>query len=174
MIRKGNTSDIDELGDFYDTLNDYLVKTTNYPGWIKGVYPVRQTAEDAIKEDSLYVLTKGNSIAGSVILNHTPEKAYCQAEWSIKTGYDEIMVVRTLVVHPDFMRQGIATELMRFAKEKSIQAGMKAIRLDVSIENLPAIKLYECSGYKYIGTVDLGLPYEHLKWFNLYEMILST
>lgn len=29
------------------------------------------------------------------------------------------------------------------------------------------------SGYGYIGTMDSGLPYKHLKWLRLYEMILN-
>lgn len=123
-------------------------------------------------EGSLYVLTKGDSITGSVVLNHTPEDAYNQAKWGIEAVSEEVMVVHTLVVHPDFMRQGIAAEMMNFAKELAIQSGMKALRLDVSIDNFPAIKLYEQSGYNYIGTVDLGLPYKHLKWVKLYEIVL--
>lgn len=70
------------------------------------------------------------------------------------------------------MGQGVARQLMAFAKEYAVSLFMRAIRLDVSINNTPAIKLYEQWGYKYIGTVDLGLPYEHLKWFRLYEIII--
>ena len=41
-IEPGTSADIDELEKLYDELNDYLAATTNYPGWIKGVYPVRE------------------------------------------------------------------------------------------------------------------------------------
>lgn len=171
-IKKGTINDIAELESLYDALNDHLSANTNYPGWIKGIYPVRETAEKAIKEDSLYVLRKENSIAGSIILNHEPETAYDKVEWGIDVTYDKIFVVRTLVVHPHFMKQGIAKRLMDFTKKLSISLGMKSIRLDVSVYNAPAIHLYEQSGYTYVGTVDLGLPYDHLKWFKLYELIL--
>ena len=43
-IEPGTSADIDELEKLYDELNDYLAATTNYPGWIKGVYPVREDA----------------------------------------------------------------------------------------------------------------------------------
>lgn len=66
----------------------------------------------------------------------------------------------------------MALYLMHFAKQQAVMSLMKSIRLDVSVDNMPAIALYEKLGYSYIGTVDLGLPYEHLKWFKLYEMVL--
>lgn len=172
IIQKATPADIDELEILYDRLNDYLSETGNYPGWIKGIYPIRKTAEDAIKEDSLFVLRKGNAIAGSIILNHIPEKAYEGVNWGIHADESEVLIVRTLVIHPAFMRQGIARSLMAFTKEYAKSQSQKSIRLDVSVDNLPAIKLYEESGYKYISTVDLGLPYEHLKWFRLYEMVI--
>ncbi|MDR2918431.1 MAG: GNAT family N-acetyltransferase [Tannerella sp.] len=172
IVENGTVADINELETLYDTLNDYLSVTVNHPGWIKGIYPVRETAEDAIIEGSLFILKRDGLIAGSIILNHTPETAYRGADWGVDADNQEVLVVRILVTHPQFMQQGVAQRLMAFAKEYAELLSVKAIRLDVSVDNFPAIKLYEQSGYKYIGTVDLGLPYEHLKWFRLYEMIL--
>jgi len=171
-IRKGIISDIDELENLYNDLNDYLEANINYPGWIKHVYPIRGTAEEGIKEDNLFVLEIDNKIAGSVILNNKPEDAYHQARWGIDTNYDNIIVIHTLVTQPHYMNRGVASKLMDFTKQYAISLNMKAIRLDVSIKNTSAIALYEKHGYKYIATVDLGLEYEHLKWFRLYELIL--
>lgn len=172
MIRKSTTNDIDELEALYNDLNDHLANTVNYPGWIKHIYPVRETAIQGIEEGSLFVSVINKKIAGSVILNHTPEEAYKGVNWLIKADYKDILVVRTLVVHPDFMNQGIAHNLMSFAKEYGISQKIKSIRLDVSVNNSVAIFLYEKLGYKYIDTVDLGLEYEHLKWFKLYELLI--
>ena len=69
------------------------------------------------------------------------------------------------------MKQGVAQRLIDFAKDYAVQQKSKAIRLDVSIHNTPAISLYEKSGYRHVGTVDLSLGYEHLIWFKLYELI---
>jgi len=172
IIEKGNYSDLDKLEQLYNDLNDYFVTRINYPGWIKGIYPVRETAKKGIDEGTLFVLKMNNVIAGSVILNHEPENAYDQVIWDIDISYEEIIVIHTFVIHPRFMNRGIGSMLMDFIKEYSIKLQMKAIRLDVSEKNIPAILLYEKHGYKYIGTVDLGLEYEHLKWFKLYELLL--
>ena len=40
----GREADLDELGRLYDRLNEHLEQTVNYPGWRKGIYPVRETA----------------------------------------------------------------------------------------------------------------------------------
>ena len=54
-IEPGTSADIDELEKLYDELNDYLAATTNYPGWIKGVYPVREDAVAGVNDETLYV-----------------------------------------------------------------------------------------------------------------------
>ncbi len=61
---------------------------------------------------------------------------------------------------------------MDFAIEHSIKSQVKSIRLDVYEGNIPAIKLYEKCGFKYIDTVDLGLGNYGLNWFRLYEKLL--
>lgn len=173
-VEKGTAADIDELERLYDELNDHLEATINYPGWIKGIYPVRDNAVKGIEDDNLFVLKVKGRIAGSIILSHEPEEAYTQVKWGIETDYANILVIHTLVVHPLFMKQGVGSVLLRFAEQYGMQQNMKAIRLDVSIHNAPAIAAYEKRGYHYIGTVNLGLNYPHLVWFRLYEFILRS
>lgn len=172
FIEKGTVDDIDELENLYDSLNDYLELGTNYAGWAKGIYPIRETAVSGIQNNNLFVLKMDNKIAGSIILNHEPETAYAQVSWGIEADYKDIIVIHTLVVHPKYMKNGVGKKLMDFAKRYSIEQEMKTIRLDVSIHNTPAISLYEKCGYKYVGTVDLGLNIPELVWFKLYEIIL--
>ena len=162
--------DLDEISELYDSLNDYLDGHVNYPGWKKGIYPAREDASTGIEAGELFMLKKDNKIVGSVILNHKQEAAYAQATWNVDAENKEVMVVRTLAVHPDFMKQGVAGRLLAFVKMYALSLGCKAIRLDVTVQNEPAIALYEKCGYTYVDTVDLGLPYAHLKWFKLYEL----
>lgn len=171
-IETGTLSDIDDLEKLYNDINDYLQIKINYAGWRKGIYPVRETAEAGIEEANLFILRVEGKIAGSIILNHKQEEAYNEVVWGIEADDNQVIVIHTLVVHPEFMKQGISKKLMSFAKDYAMQKAMKSIRLDVAIQNIPAISLYEKCEYNYIGTVDLGLPYEHLKWFNLYELVL--
>lgn len=172
IIEKGTTNDIDELESLYDDLNDYLEAGTNYAGWAKGIYPIRETAIIGVQNNNLFVVKINNKIAGSVILNHEPETAYAKVSWAIEADYKDIIVIHTLVVHPKFLKSGVGKELMEFARRYSKQEQMKAIRLDVSIHNTPAISLYENCEYEYVETVDLGLNIPGLVWFKLYELVL--
>lgn len=168
----GKASDIDELEQLYDDLNDYLAKGENYPGWIKGIYPVRQNAIDGVKNSNLYVAKHNGKIVGSIILSNEPDPAYDKAKWEFESDYSDVIVIYTFVVHPQFLKCGVGKALMDFTIEHSIKTQAKSIRLDVYEGNMPAIRLYEKYGFKYIDTVDLGLGNYGLNWFKLYEKVL--
>lgn len=171
-IQLGQVTDIDKLENLYNDLNDYLAEGINYPGWKKGIYPIRQNAIDGVKNKNLYVAKYHETIIGSIILSHEPEAAYCNAKWEFESDYSDVFVIHTFVVHPKFMNCGVGKALMDFAENHSFTSNVKVIRLDVYEGNLPAIKLYEKYGYKYIGSVDLGLGNYGLDWFKLYEKLL--
>lgn len=161
--------DIDELDKLYDTTIDYLTAHVNHPGWIKGVYPTRETAASGIHNNSLYVVRREKKIIGTVILNHIAEPAYSQADWSIEASTNEVLVVHTFVVHPDFLKRGLGEKILLAASTLAQEKQLKAIRLDVFRGNQPAIHLYEKCGFSYVDTVDLGLSDHGLDLFKLYE-----
>lgn len=173
-IELGTVNDIDELEQLYNDLNDYLEKGINYPGWRKGIYPARQDAESGISEGALYVARHNGRIAGSIILRHKPEEAYYNVKWSFESDYSDVFVIYTFAVHPEFLKCGVGKALMDFAAKHAAENNCKALRLDVYEKNMPAIKLYEKCGFKYIDTVDLGYGEYGLDWFKLYEKKLSN
>ena len=172
VIEKGTLSDIDQLAQLYDDLNDFLEGGMNYPGWIKGIYPTRDNAVDGVANDSLYVAKISGKVIGSKILSHEPEPAYSKAKWKTEDDYSSIFVVHTFAVHPAYQQSGIGMELMKFAARHCIEEHAKSIRLDVYENNIPAIRLYEKCGFEYIDTVDLGLGKYGLNYFKLYEKLL--
>lgn len=171
-IEKGCPDDINELEYLYNDLNDYLETHINFPGWKKGIYPVRETAFKSIEEGSLFVVKNDGHIAGSVILRHEPEPAYSKADWKIELEDKDIFVVYTFAVHPLYLKQGVGKVLMDFIIQYSRDMGVKAIRLDVYEKNTPAICLYKKYGFQYIDTVDLGYSEYGLDKFELYQKLL--
>jgi len=169
VIELGSEKDIDELENLYNILNDYLAEGVNYPGWMQGIYPIRQDAVNGVKNGTLYVAKHNGKIIGSIILNHEPESAYYKVKWKIESDYCDIFVIHTFIIHPEYMKLGIGKALMDFAVEYSLQSNIKSIRLDVYENNIPAINLYEKCGFQYINTVDLGLGNYGLNSFKLYE-----
>lgn len=168
-IMLGIPADIDEIEALYDDLNDYLACTINYPGWGRGSYPVREQAESGVESKTLYIARDGERIAGSIILNHSPDYTSGPVLWGIHARDEDVLYIHTLVVHPDYLKNGIGGQLLEFGFDMSIKLCMKAIRLDVYKENMPAIRLYEKLGYAHRDTVDLGLGCYGLDWFKLYE-----
>lgn len=172
QIRKASAADINEISELYDSLNDFLAANENFPGWKKGIYPIREDAERGLSENSLFVVISQGRIAGTFILRHEPEEAYYTAHWLKELPYEKIFVIYTLAVHPDFLHRGIGTEIIKFTESYAREHSVCSLRLDVYEKNAPAISLYEKNGFFYTDTVDLGYSKYGLDWYNLYEKIL--
>lgn len=171
-VTKGTICELNEIEELYNALNDVLANGINYPGWKKGIYPIREDALKGIEENNLFVAKHNNKIVGTIILNHEPANGYENVNWNIKADYNKIIVIHTFAVHPDYLKNKIGMALMKFAEEEAKRCNMKCIRLDVYEKNVPAIKLYEKMGYEYIDTIDLGLGLYGLDWFKVYEKII--
>lgn len=172
-IEQATAEEIDEIALLYEEVVGHLVAGTNYPGWIKGVYPTRGTAEDAVAGGTLYVARQASKLVGAAVLNQKQEPAYHTVQWAMDAQDADILVVHTLVVHPSCPRRGIAEGLIQFAAGLALARGMKAIRLDVHEKNTPAIRLYQKCGFQFVGTVSLGFERYGLKWYKLFEKVLE-
>jgi len=171
-IRRATKNDIDNIEKMWDELNDYLAEHENYPQWKKGVYPLREHAEEGVDDSSLYVAVNNEKIVGTIVYSHEQEQAYQAIKWQIDYNVP-VIIIGKLAVHPDYFGYGIGKELLAHADVIGRQQGMKAIRLDTYEENLPAIQLYEKCGFKYMGLVDLGLEEIYgLKWYKVFERVL--
>lgn len=171
-MRPGIPADLDSLARLYDDLNDHLAASTNYPGWIKGVYPIREDAADGIDAGCLFVAMAEGKITGSIILRRSQEAAYAAGGWQAPLDDSDVLVIHTFVVAPEYLRHGVGRKMLAFAAQYAMEVNCKALRLDVYEKNLPAIALYEKCGYQYAGTVSLGLEQHGLDWFRLYEKLL--
>jgi ribosomal protein S18 acetylase RimI-like enzyme len=172
VIELGTDKDIDELEQLYNDTNDYLASTVNYPGWLKGVYPVRENAVNGVNNQTLYVAKSEGTIVGTVILSHEQEPVYHNVTWKVNVEEEKILVIYTFVVHPNYLKNGVGKALLDFACELGKSQQVETLRLDVYEKNLPAIKLYEKCGFEYIDTVDLGYSQYGLDWFKLYEKLI--
>lgn len=171
-IRKAVEKDLDCIANLYEDVCDYLETHKNYPGWKKDIYPLRGNAEKGLAANALYVARIGGKTVGTVILSHEPEDGYRNGKWLTADDYRHIYVVHTLAVHPDFLKCGIATELLAFAERMAREEQCISIRLDVVKDNVPAESLYQKCGYRLIGTVSLGYEAYGIPWFHLYEKLL--
>lgn len=56
MVRKATIHDLDAVEKLYDDIHTAEEAGTQTIGWVRGVYPVRATAEAALERDDLFVL----------------------------------------------------------------------------------------------------------------------
>lgn len=172
-ITKADYKDVDRVAQLYDSLNDYLAKNTNHPCWKKGVYPTRNEALHFYETGTLYIAEIDSKLAGSMALTHEPEKEPENGSWLIEANYHKIFVIHVFAVHPDFLRQGVASSMLQFAEELARKQGIKSIRLDVYENNIAAINTYEKNGFHFIDKVDIGLSEYGLELFSLYEKVIN-
>lgn len=148
IVRMATANDMDAVEHLYNDLNDYLATHENYPRWKKGVYPIREDAEEALAKGSLYVAIADGKVAGTVVYSSDQENAYQTVKWQI--AFDvPVLIICKLAVLPEFFGCGVGKALLDYAEVIGRQQGAKAIRLDVYEENLPAVRLYEKCDFMY-------------------------
>jgi len=100
------------------------------------------------------------------------EEAYRTVDWQIEFEVPVIIICK-LAVLPEYFGCGVGKALIDYAEVIGKRQSAKAIRLDTYEENLPAARLYEKCGFKYMGLVDLGLEKIYgLKWYKVFEKVL--
>ncbi len=82
-----------------------------------------------------YVLFLDDKIVGYIVL------------WD----YGKSLHIANITVHPDYRRMGLGRFMIRFAKQKAKERGIRFLTLEVRKSNLPARRLYESEGFVEIG-----------------------
>ncbi len=106
-------------------------------------------------------------------INDEVAEGYENAPWLAEASCGEYFVIHALGVHPAHKGRGFARELVRKAAETARRRGMHALRLDVLSDNVPAIRLYESAGFRYISNMNLFYEDTGVAEFLLYELALS-
>ena len=75
-ILKAKESDIDSVEAIYNSIHDQEESGLVSIGWIRGVYPVRKTAEDSLKRNDLFVIGDKGKIVAAAIINQVQVEEY--------------------------------------------------------------------------------------------------
>ena len=152
-IRKAGPADIDGVVLIYDEIHQAEEAGRLTTGWIKGVYPVRSTAEAALQRGDLFVLEDGNEIRGAGIINQIQVDVYADAQWRHSAPENEVCVLHTLVISPRFSGRGYGWGFVEFYEKYAGSQGWPELRIDTNERNLAARRMYHNLGYEEIGMV---------------------
>lgn len=161
--RKAEASDIDVVERIYDHIHDSEEAGLVTTGWIRGVYPVRDTALAALEREDLYVCENDGTgeILAAGIINRIQLDVYADCDWRYKAPDDKVSVMHTLVVEPSLTHQGTGSGFVRFWEELARGQGCEVLRLDTNKRNTVARGLYAFLGFEEAGiapTVFNGIP----------------
>lgn len=157
MIRKAAWPDIDLVEKSYIELLLYEKEHGAYTVWQLGVYPTRTTAEEGVREGSLYVMERDGEICASIILDRIQPKEYEHVNWNYPAQSDEVLVVHLLCVRPSKAGQGMGRAMVQFAIEEGKRLNCKAVRLDTGAQNKPAAALYQKLGFEIAATGNMAV-----------------
>lgn len=153
MFRKATIHDIDEITELYMAVHTEEEAGRMSTGWIRSVYPTRQTVESAVNAEDLFVEVEEGKIVAVGRINHEQVDVYANVRWDFNVSDKQVMVLHTLAVHPTEQGKGYATAFCKFYEEYALEHGCNYLRIDTNEKNKNARKLYKKLGYKEVGIV---------------------
>ncbi len=161
MIRKAVTGDIDRVEEIYNAIHSGIEEGRIPLHWARNAYPTRQTAVRALECGELFVEIEDGTVTASAIINRKQGKEYGGGNWRYDAQPQEIMVMHTLAVDPQFSGRGCGTRMMDFYEQYGKDSGCKCLRLNTQTQNTPARRFYGKLGYEEAGVIGCtfhGIP----------------
>lgn len=160
-IRRAELKDIDAIERIYENIHDEEESGISTIGWIRNVYPVRKTAEDALDRNDLFVMTDEDNVTAAAIINQIQVAEYKYAAWKKAARAGEVMVLHALAVDPFQKNKGYGKAFVAFYEKYAAEQGCIELRMDTNSRNARARSLYKHLGYEEVGLVKCvfnGIP----------------
>ena len=160
-IRKADAADLDAVARVYEHVHDAEEAGPAQVGWVRGVYPVRSTAEAALERGDLFVEEADGAVVGTGIFNRLQADVYAGAPWQYDAPDDQIMVLHTLVVDPQIAGHGYGKAFVSFYEQYAKDHDCPYLRMDTNAINTAARRFYAKLGFRESGIVGCtfnGIP----------------
>lgn len=153
IFRKATANDLSPVADIYEDIHTEEEAGRTSIGWIRGVYPTRETAAASLLRGDLFVAQEGETIVGAAIINQQQVDVYEGAAWHFPVQDSAVMVLHTLVISPNVFGKGYGKAFVRFYEEYALSQNCPYLRMDTNEKNIRARAMYQKLGYQEIGTV---------------------
>ena len=144
MIRKATIRDLDAVASVYDHIHSAEESGAITTGWIRGIYPVRETASAALSRGDLFVQTDEiqgkETVVGTAILNQVQVDVYKDASWRYDVPDSQVMVLHTLAIDTNVKGSGYGRKFEEYYRQYAIKNGgmRKLIYFHVNSTVFPA------------------------------------
>ena len=160
-IRRATLFDLPGVERIYLETHDAEEAGLSTTGWLRGVYPIRATAEAALQRGDLFVMEENNVIYATALINRIQVDVYADAPWEYNVPDDKVCVLHTLIVSPKAGGRGLGKQFVRFYEEYALENELPELRIDTNARNWKARTMYAGLGYKEIAVVPTafnGIP----------------
>lgn len=152
-IRKATLMDVAAVAAVFEDTHTLEEQGKTTIGWIRGVYPTRETAEAAVGRDDLFVLEEAGEILGCAIINQLQVDVYEGAPWQHPAEEDRVMVLHTLVISPRARGKGYGRQFVAYYEQYARAHHCPFLRMDTNARNAQARAMYKKLGYQEIAVV---------------------
>ena len=161
MIRLATRDDVPAIAAIYDTIHTNEEAGLTTIGWIRSIYPTRESAAASIAKVDMFVLEENGTVVAAAKINQEQVPEYADAHWEHPAPDEKIMVLHTLVVSPSVKGKGLGTRFVDFYEAYALEQGRPFLRMDTNERNLAARALYRKLGYTEVSIVPCefnGIP----------------
>ena len=152
-IRPATADDLPRIEQIYDAIHTAEETGAASVGWARGVYPTRATAQAALDDGALFVLTDGGALVAAGRIDRTQVPVYAQVPWQYAAPPEQVLVLHTLVSDPLVAGHGCGTEFVAFYEQYAREHGCTWLRIDTNARNVSARRLYARLGYREVDIV---------------------
>ena len=153
IIRKAVGDDLGRIEDIYNRIHTEEEAGRTTSGWKRNIYPVRDTASEALSRDDLFVLEDMGEIVASAVINQLQMWQYSQIDWAHTAKDEEVMVLHTLTVDPQKSGKGYGKAFVAFYEKYALEHKSSELRMDTNERNTRARQMYRKLGYEERGIV---------------------
>ena len=153
MFRKATLQDLDAIAAIYDAIHSREEAGLVVIGWNRSIYPTRASAEKSLNDGDMFVLEEDGRILAAAKINQKQEESYAEGTWTHEAADSEVLVLHTLVVHPEAAGRGIGTRFVDFYEECAARMACPYLRMDTNARNAAARALYRKLGYIEVSIV---------------------
>lgn len=154
-FRKATLADVESIGVIYDAIHTQEENGLTNIGWVRSIYPTRQTAQEAIESsnDMFVELDENDVIVAAARINQIQVPEYSDASWEHDVPDNQVMVLHTLVVDPQKGGRGYGTKFVDFYEQYALDNNAPYLRMDTNEKNTRARQLYNHLGFAERGII---------------------